>query len=118
MDLFWQGLAYPNSRWSPTIDLRGKYWWMQGTSFSSPAVAGVVALMKGEDTDGKLNREELIHILKSTASYNNLKISEKEKKQYRTLVNEGFIPSSVTEEQFFFGSGLVNADAAVRAVKK
>ncbi|KST63862.1 S8 family peptidase [Mastigocoleus testarum] len=118
MDKFWNGLAFPNSRWSPTIDFKGKYWWMQGTSFSSPAVAGVVALMKGEDTDGKLNREQLVNILKSTASYDNLKISEPDKKSYRTVVNKGLIPSSVTEKQFFFGSGLVNADAAVRAVKK
>ncbi|MDJ0697237.1 S8 family serine peptidase [Mastigocoleus sp. MO_188.B34] len=118
MDKFWKGLAFPNSRWSPTIDFKGKYWWMQGTSFSSPAVAGVVALMKGEDTDGKLNREQLVNILKSTASYDNLKISEPDKKSYRNVVNKGLIPSSVTEKQFFFGSGLVNADAAVRAVKK
>ena len=118
MNKFWKGLAFPNSRWSPTIDFKGKYWWMQGTSFSSPAVAGVVALMKGEDTDGKFNREQLVNILKSTASYDNLKISEPDKKSYRTVVNKGLIPSSVTEKQFFFGSGLVNADAAVRAVKK
>jgi serine protease len=118
MESFWQGLAYPNSRWSPVVDLRGQYWWMQGTSFSSPAVAGVVALMKGEDTSRKLNREQLINILKSTASYDNLQISDKEKQLYRTLVNEGFIPSSVTEKQVFFGSGLINADAAVRAVKR
>jgi serine protease len=91
---------------------------MQGTSFSSPAVAGVVALMKGEDTNRKLNQEQIINILKSTASYDSLQISEKEKEQYRALVNEGFIPSSVTDKQVFFGSGLINADAAVSAVKK
>lgn len=118
MDIFWQGLAYPNSRWSTVIDFRGKYWWMQGTSFSSPAVAGVVALMKGEDSDRKLNREQLINILKSTASYDGLQISKEENEQYRTLVGKGLIPSSVTEKQVFFGSGLINADAAVRAVKK
>jgi serine protease len=118
MDTFWQGLAYPSSRWSPVVDLRGQYWWMQGTSFSSPAVAGVVALMKGEDGSRKLNREELINILKSTASYDSLRISKQEQEQYRTLVSKGVIPSSVTEKQAFFGSGLINADAAVRAMKK
>jgi serine protease len=118
MEAFWQGLAYPNSRWSYVIDMKGQYWWMQGTSFSSPAVAGVVALMKGEDTNRKLNREQIINILKSTANYDGLQISEKEKEQYQTLVSKGFISSSTSEKQVFFGSGLINADAAVRAVKK
>ena len=118
MDIFWRGLAFPKSRWSKTVDYKGKYWWMQGTSFSSPAVAGVVALMKGEDTGNQLNRVQLIDILKSTAGYQGLNISEKEQKQYRTLVDKRAIPDSVTNKQFFFGSGLINADAAVRAVKK
>ncbi len=118
MDTFWQGLAFPNFRWSPVIDLRGQYWWMEGTSFSSPAVAGVVALMKGEDSDRKLNREQIINILKSTASYDSLTISDQEKQQYRALVNQGFLSASATEKQLFFGSGLINAEAAIRAVKK
>lgn len=118
MDIFWRGLAFPKSRWSKTVDYKGKYWWMQGTSFSSPAVAGVVALMKGEDTGNQLNRVELIDILKSTAGYQGLNITEKEQKQYRTLVDKRAIPDSVTDKQFFFGSGLINADAALRAVKK
>ncbi|MEO1373666.1 MAG: S8 family serine peptidase, partial [Cyanobacteria bacterium J06635_10] len=117
MDMFWRGLAFPNSRWSNVIDFKGQYWWMQGTSFSSPAVAGVVALMKGEDK-GKLNREQLINILKSTAGYKGLNITEKEQKRYRTLVNQGEIPGNLTNKQFYFGSGLINADAAVNAVKK
>ncbi|AKG20680.1 S8 family peptidase [Calothrix sp. 336/3] len=118
MESFWQGLAYPNFRWSEVVDARGKYWWMQGTSFSSPAVAGVVALMKGEDGDRRLNRQQIINILKSTASYDSLRVSQKEKEKYRSLVNEGLISSGMTEQQVFFGSGLINADAAVRAVKK
>ncbi|NJM22429.1 MAG: S8 family serine peptidase [Richelia sp. SM1_7_0] len=118
MDTFWQGLAFPNSRWATIVDYKGKYWWMQGTSFSSPAVAGVVALMKGEDKTGKLSRVQLIDILKSTASYKDLNVTEEEQKLYRTLVSEGAIPNSVTDKQLFFGSGLINADAAVRAVKK
>ncbi len=118
MDIFWQGLAFPKSRWSPTIDYKGKYWWMQGTSFSSPAVAGVVALMKGEDINNRLNRVQLIDILKSTAGYQGLNITEPEQKYYRTLVDKDRVPSGVTDKQFFFGSGLINAEAAVRAVKK
>lgn len=118
MDTFWKGLAFPKSRWSKVVDYKGKYWWTQGTSFSSPAVAGVVALMKGEDTNNRLNRVQLIDILKSTAGYQGLNISDREQKQYRGLVDRRKIPSTVTDKQYFFGSGLINAEAAVRAVKK
>lgn len=118
MDIFWKGLAFPKSRWSKTVDYKGKYLWTQGTSFSSPAVAGVVALMKGEDANNQLNREQLVKILQSTAGYQGLNITEREQKYYRTLVDKRKIPDSVTDKQFYFGSGLINADAAVRAVKK
>ncbi len=118
MDIFWRGLSFPKSRWSKTIDVKGKYWWTQGTSFSSPAVAGVVALMKGEDTNNQLNREQLVNILKSTAGYEGLNVTEQEQKRYRNLVDSNKIPSGVTDKQFFFGSGLINAEAAVNAVKK
>ena len=118
MDIFWKGLAFPKSRWSKTVDYKGKYLWTQGTSFSSPAVAGVVALMKGEDINNQLNREQLVKILQSTAGYEGLNITKEEQKLYRTLVDKRDIPDSVTDKQYFFGSGLINADAAVRAVKK
>ncbi len=118
MDIFWKGLAFPKSRWSKTVDFKGKYWWMEGTSFSSPAVAGVVALMKGEDTNNQLNRVQLIDILKSTAGYQGLNITEREQKYYRSLIDKRRIPQGVTDKQYFFGSGLINAEAAVRAVKK
>ena len=118
MDTFWKGLAFPKSRWSKTVDFKGKYWWTQGTSFSSPAVAGVVALMKGEDSNNLLNRVKLINILKSTAGYQGLNLTEQEQNIYRRLANRKRTPSGVTDKQFYFGSGLINADAAVRAVKK
>ncbi len=118
IDTFWRGLAFPKSRWSNVVDYKGKYWWTQGTSFSSPAVAGVVALMKGEDTEGKLNRLQLIDILKSTADYKGLNLTEQEQKIYRNLVEKGEISASVSDKQYFFGSGLINAEAALRVVKK
>ena len=117
MDTFWKGLAFPKSRWSKTVDFKGKYWWTQGTSFSSPAVAGVVALMKGEDSNNQLNRVKLINILKSTAGYQGLNLTEQEQKYYRRLANRKRVPSEVTDKQYFFGSGLINAEAAVKAVK-
>ncbi len=113
LDAFWQGLPNPTSRWSSVVDPRGKYWWVQGTSFSSPEVAGVVALMKGENS--KLNREGLVSILKSTASYEGLNISEEDAKLYRS---KSVKSDSAKDKQYFFGNGLVNADAAVRAVKQ
>ncbi|MEO0686096.1 MAG: hypothetical protein AAFY76_13925, partial [Cyanobacteria bacterium J06649_11] len=66
----------------------------------------------------QLNRVQLIDILKSTAGYQGLNITKQEQNLYRTLVGKRAIPDSVTDKQFFFGSGLINADAAVRAVKK
>ncbi|GAX37356.1 S8 family peptidase [Nodularia sp. NIES-3585] len=110
LSAFWQGIPNPTSRWSSVVDLRGKYWWVQGTSFSAPAVSGVVALMKGEDRQRRLNRDRLTDILKSTASYQGLSISDEDIKSYGS--------QSRQVQQHLFGKGLVNADAAVQAVKK
>ncbi|QSJ20051.1 S8 family serine peptidase [Nostoc sp. UHCC 0702] len=116
LDAFWQGIPNPNSRWSSVLDQRGKYWWVQGTSFSAPAVAGVVALMKGENK--QIRRERLVSILKSTASYEWLNISDEDARVYRSQRRKGAVSSSVKGQQYFFGKGLVNADAAVQAVKQ
>ncbi|MEH2077600.1 MAG: S8 family serine peptidase [Nostoc sp.] len=113
---FWQGIPNPESRWSSVLDLKGKYWWVQGTSFSSPAVAGVVALMKGENKE--ISRKSLVNILKSTATYQGLSMSEEDTKLYGLQRSKGAVSSSVKGQQYFFGKGLVNADAAVQAVKK
>jgi serine protease len=115
---FWQGMTDPTSRWSTVLDPRGKYWWVQGTSFSSPAVAGVVALMKGEDSNKRLSRDRIITILKSTASYQGLKISDADARLYRSQRRKGTVASAVKGQQYFYGRGLVNAEAAVQAVKK
>ncbi|MEH2263291.1 S8 family serine peptidase [Nostoc sp.] len=116
LDAFWQGMPNPESRWSSVLDPKGKYWWVQGTSFSSPAVAGVVALMKGENKE--IDRKSLINILKSTATYQGLSMSEEDTKLYGSLRSKGAMSSSVKGQQYFFGQGLVNADAAVQAAKK
>ena len=117
LDEFWQDIPTPGA-WGPNQDTRGKYRWTQGTSFSSPAVAGAIALMKGEDANRRLSREQLVAILKQTASYDGLTVKPDEAKLYNSQLAEKGLPRSVSQRQYFFGGGLVNADAAVRAVKR
>jgi serine protease len=115
---FWKGISEPAKPWGNpgtiAADSRGKYVWIAGTSFSSPAVAGVVALMKGADSQRRLTRDRIISILEKTASYDSLALSTAEK----TLMKQSKLPASTRAEQFFFGSGLVNAAAAVDAVQR
>ena len=102
-------------------------------------MAGVVALMKGEDPDRKLTRSQILEILGNTATYQPLKVMKANDSRYR--LQEG-IPSTVMSgrsggvigslpgiidasqvkkmeiQPFYFGKGLVNAEAAVLAVQK
>lgn len=131
---FWTGLTPPGQAWRTAFDPVGNYVQVQGTSFSAPAVAGVIALMKGVDRDRSRDRNQFIAILKRTASYQGLQISKADATQYRlqkeigfgTAVNFPFLRPSgafplakpISAEQYFFGSGLVNAEAAVLAMKQ
>ncbi len=131
---FWTGITPPAQAWRTALDPLGNYVQVQGTSFSSPAVAGVVALMKGADRDRTLDRHQFIAILKRTASYQGLQISKADATQFRLQKEIGFgtamdfsflrpsgafpLPKPISAEQYFFGSGLVNAEAAVLAVKQ
>lgn len=108
----WRGWKAPNRVFNDALDPNGRYIWTQGTSFSAPAVAGVIALMKAEDPQRQLTRQQLVTILKQTASYDNLDGSSDAEKY------KGKVPNGVSPNQFFFGSGLVNAEAAVREVKR
>lgn len=118
MEAYWQGLTAATKRWAPVIDTRGKYWWVEGTSFSAPAVSGVVALIKGEDTKKALNRDRIIKLLESTASYNALTLKKEETELYQILIKDGVIKSSVNQQQIFFGKGMINAEAALNAIPK
>lgn len=135
---FWEGLTLPKYSWGSAFDPLGQYVQVQGTSFSSPVVAGVVALMKGEDLQRQLTRDQLTQILRETASYQPLKITQKDANRYRLQKaipsTQAFIPilglvpisnpgidqpgESLPIEQYYFGNGLVNAVAAVDAVKQ
>ena len=131
----WEGLAVPKLSWGYSFDPFGRYVQVQGTSFSSPVVAGVVALMKSADPQRKLNRDQLVKILQSTSSYQPLKITQKDKNRYRLQKDNpstaipytpaltqlpGILkPTEVLPiEQYYFGRGLVNAEAAVDAVNQ
>ncbi|MCA1995020.1 MAG: S8 family serine peptidase [Coleofasciculus sp. S288] len=134
VDGFWQGMDVPNFAWGMALDPQGKYVQVQGTSFAAPAVSGVLALMKGEDSNRRLNRDRLVQILKETSSYEGLSISKADENQYRlqsavgfgTATNFPFLrpsgifpqPKPVSPEQYFFGSGLVNAEAAIQEIKR
>jgi len=115
---FWQGISRPNSAWGTTLDKKGGYIWVEGTSFSAPVVSGVFALMKGEDPKRRLSRQQLIGILKGTASYRGLVVSQSDRSVYDSLREQGNLPANISAEKYFFGNGLVNADAAVRKVKQ
>lgn len=132
---FWDGLAQPKSSWGYAFDPIGKYVQVEGTSFSSPTVAGVVALMKGADPQRKLTRTQILDIIRGTASYQPLKVTQKEKNYYRLQKSNPWtgIPGTdkivfgsgatkpgemVPIEQYYFGTGLVNATAAVDRVKQ
>ncbi|MEO1432198.1 MAG: S8 family serine peptidase [Cyanobacteria bacterium J06633_8] len=118
-DNFWRGiLIQPKSSWGLSFDNRGKYVRVEGTSFSSPVVAGIIALMKGEDPTRRLSRQDIIAILKHTASYDALSVSKKEKEVYKYLLLSGKVPDGVSIEQYFFGNGLVNAHTAIKEVHR
>ncbi len=99
--------------WGSNWDLQGKYRWTTGTSFSAPVVSGVVALIKGEDKDNRLTRQDIIDILQKTASYDRLKLRNTETRFFNTAKPTNFN----SPEEYFFGAGLVNAEAAVAEAK-
>ncbi|MEO1375580.1 MAG: S8 family serine peptidase [Cyanobacteria bacterium J06635_10] len=116
---FWQGINLkPKTPWGTNLDTVGKYIRVEGTSFASPIVAGIIALMKGEDPQRILSREQIISILKQTAVYDGLTLSDAEKELYTLLVLSGKVPSEVSVEQYFFGNGLVNAYRAIKEVQR
>lgn len=124
----WQGITKPDYAWGSTLDPLGNYVQVQGTSFAAPAVSGVVALMKG--VNNTLNRERIMDVLEETASYQGLTLTETEQDLYQSyqqarLTEEKLeeipeflvFPEPSSAEDYFFGRGLVNAEAAIQAVQ-
>ncbi|BDA73649.1 hypothetical protein RIVM261_039090 [Rivularia sp. IAM M-261] len=44
-------------------------------------------------------------------------LTNQETQLYNMLSKEGQVPKSVTDKQYFFGNGIVNAEAAINAAK-
>lgn len=116
-DGFWQNMGQPPADFAPFQDRRGYYIFTEGTSFSSPAVAGVIALMKSADPQRKLTAKQYRQILIDTSSRENLSLTRFELAYFAILRKAG-AASNVNPKQFFFGSGLVNAEKAVTAVEQ
>lgn len=130
---FWQGIVPPQRSWGSALDPLGQYVQVQGTSFSAPAVSGVLALMRSVDGAQQLGRDELMAVLGQTADHKALALSQADENQYRLQAAAGFgtslsfpslvRPSGITgpvdaiePEVYFFGQGLVNAVEAVETV--
>jgi subtilisin family serine protease len=130
----WEGMELPTQPWGYGLDPLGQYVRVEGTSFSAPTVAGVVALMRGEDPNQRLDRQELITRLTGTATYDALTLSAADQAHYRlqrelrfgTVFDLPYLrPSGIYEpqapvsaEQYYFGAGLVNALRAVQAMQR
>ena len=99
--------------WGRNWDVQGEHRWATGTSFATPVVSGVIALIKGEDTSNRLIRADIIDILQKTASYDQLKLRDTETRFFNKVKPANFN----SPEEYFFGAGLVNAEAAMAEAK-
>jgi len=113
----WEGLSGGNLEASySAIDDRGKYVGVNGTSFSAPAVSAVVALMKDADDNKVLTRAQIAELLESSADYNELVVTPEERAEYQQYQSQ--TGSQISEAEYFFGRGLVNAEVAVDSVRR
>jgi serine protease len=117
VDGFWQNMRQPKADFAPFQDRQGYYIFTEGTSFASPAVAGVIALMKSADPQRKLTAKQYRQILIDTSSRENLRLTGEESTAFAAARTADQVPN-VNPEQFFFGNGLVNAEKAVAAVEQ
>jgi serine protease len=120
---FWQNATQqPNdTNFASFPDHRGYYVTTTGTSFASPAVAGVIALMKSADPQRKLTAEQYRGILIKTSSLDGLSMSSEEATFYDGAKKKAEAQGkqvNITGEKFFLGNGLVNAEKAVAMVEQ
>jgi serine protease len=123
VDGFWQNASQQptDTNFASFPDHRGYYVTTTGTSFASPAVAGVIALMKSADPQRKLTAKQYRKILIETSSFEGLSMSSQESQDYDTAKKQieaegGRV--TITGEKYFLGNGLVNAEKAVAEVER
>ncbi|MEM8501943.1 MAG: S8 family serine peptidase [Cyanobacteria bacterium P01_D01_bin.1] len=115
---FWEGLEQRSELESgdPALDKRGFYVGVQGTSFAAPAISGIVALMKDADDRGQLTSGQIVEILQRSADHDELVLTSEEMADYQAFQAE--TGSLISAQEYFFGSGLVNAEVAVDGVRR
>jgi serine protease len=120
---FWQNTSEQptDANFASFPDHRGYYVTTTGTSFASPAVAGVIALMKSADPQRKLTAAQYRKILIGTSSLDSLSMSTEESQFFNKAKKQAEAEGnrvSITGEKFFLGNGLVNAEKAVAEVER
>lgn len=114
----WAGIPEDRKLSDFAIAQRGTYLFSQGTSYASPAVAGVVALMKGEDPNRELTREQITTVLRRTANNSAVALTDDELADYQEAAQSKAENVEAEAFNYFMGEGLVNAEAAVEVVKQ
>jgi len=120
---FWQNTSQQptDTNFASFPDHHGYYVTSTGTSFASPAVAGVIALMKSADPQRKLTAAQYRNILIKTSSFESLSLSSEESQLFSTAKKQAEAEGKqldITGEKFFLGNGLVNAEKAVAEVER
>ena len=120
---FWQNKPEQptDTNFASFPDRRGYYVTTTGTSFASPAVAGVIALMKSADPQRKLTAAQYRNILIKTSSLESLSMSSEELQFFNAAKKQVEAQGKqldITGERYFLGNGLVNAENAVAEVER
>lgn len=120
---FWQNTPEQptDTNFASFPDHRGYYVTTTGTSFASPAVAGVIALMKSADPQRKLTAAQYRNILIKTSSLESLSMSSEESQFFNAAKKQVEAQGKqldITGERYFLGNGLVNAENAVAEVER
>lgn len=114
----WENIPQPKLLSGLSLDQYGRYTLTTGTSFASPAVAAVIALMKGAEAEQQLTRDQITHILKRTANREVISLTEDDLATYREISQSKAVNLEAEAKTFFLGEGLVDAEAAVEAVQR
>ena len=114
---FWSRLDESLRSGGPSLDNRGQYVSVQGTSFAGPVISGIVALMKDVDDNNQLTRAQIVEILEGSADHDELALSPQDAARYQSQGGQDSEGNVVSAQEYFFGRGLVNAEVAVDRVK-